>query len=357
MAEQQEKDQKTEKPTPRRMEEARRKGDVPMSRDITGTMVLGMLTLLLAAAGTTLATDFARTLQPLLAGAERVQLDDLGDLTDVLAGVSTLVGWAAAPILLVLVLAAVIGTVSQNGLVVATERLMPKLERVSPLAGLKRMFSLQTLAELVKGTAKILVICIAGWMAVRPSLDGLDMMPLTEPSATARLTGAVLLDLLIYVSAAMLVIAVCDAGWQRFSWWRKLFMTRHDLREEHKQLEGNPEIKARLKMLRRQRARRRMMAAVPEATVVITNPTHFAVALRYDRATMRAPRCVAKGQDRVAQKIREIAAENGVPVVENKPLARALFKAVEIDQDIPPEHYRTVAEVISYVFSLRGARA
>jgi flagellar biosynthetic protein FlhB len=166
-----------------------------------------------------------------------------------------------------------------------------------------------------------------------------------------------MLDLLIYVSAAMLVIAVLDAGWQRFSWWRKLHMSREELREEHKQLEGNPEIKARLKMLRRQRARRRMMAAVPEATVVITNPTHFAIALRYDRATMRAPKCVAKGQDRVAQRIREVAAENGVPVVENKLLARALFRSIEIDQEVPPEHYRAVAEIISYVFSLRGARA
>jgi len=133
-------------------------------------------------------------------------------------------------------------------------------------------------------------------------------------------------------------------------------MTRTEVRDEHRQQEGSPEIKARIKMLRRQRARRRMMAAVPTATVVITNPTHFAIALVYDRATMRAPKCVAKGQDRVAQRIREVAAEHGVPVVENKPLARELFKRVEIDQDIPPEHYRAVAEVISYVFSLRRAR-
>jgi flagellar biosynthetic protein FlhB len=251
----------------------------------------------------------------------------------------------------------VIGAVGQHGFVVSAERLRPKLERVSPAAGLKRLFSLQTLVELVKGTAKIAIISVAGWLAVRPSLDGLDMMPLTEPAATARVAGAVMLDLLIYVSAAMLVIAVLDAGWQRFSWWRKLHMSREELREEHKQLEGNPEIKARLKMLRRQRARRRMMAAVPEATVVITNPTHFAIALRYDRATMRAPKCVAKGQDRVAQRIREVAAENGVPVVENKLLARALFRSIEIDQEVPPEHYRAVAEIISYVFSLRGARA
>ncbi len=357
MAEHQEKDQQTEKPTPRRLEEARRKGDVPTSRDVTGTMVLGMLTILLVAVGGTLAGDFAKTLRPLLAEADDVRLDRSGDLTGVLADVLGHVGWAAAPVLAVLVLAAVTGAVGQHGLVVSAERLRPKLERVSPAAGLKRLFSLQTLVELVKGTAKIAIISVAGWLAVRPSLDGLDMMPLPEPAETALVAGAVMLDLLIYVSAAMLVIAVLDAGWQRFSWWRKLHMSREELREEHKQLEGNPEIKARLKMLRRQRARRRMMAAVPEATVVITNPTHFAIALRYDRATMRAPKCVAKGQDRVAQRIREVAAENGVPVVENKLLARALFRSIEIDQDVPPEHYRAVAEIISYVFSLRGARA
>jgi flagellar biosynthetic protein FlhB len=357
MAEQPDKDQQTEKPTQRRLEEARRKGNVPMSRDVTAIAVLGMLTILLVAAGGTLARDFTTTLRPLLAGADAIDLGRAGELTGVLAGVLGRVGWAAAPILAVLVLAAVIGTLGQNGLVISAERIQPKLERVSPMAGLKRMFSLPILVELVKGTLKIAVIAIAGWMAVRPSLDGLDMMPLTEPAATARVAGGVLLDLLIYVSGAMLVIAVLDAGWQRFSWWRKLHMSREELRDEHKQMEGNPEIKARLKMLRRQRARRRMMAAVPEATVVITNPTHFAVALHYDRATMRAPKCVAKGQDRVAQRIREVAAENGVPVVENKPLARALFHSIEIDQDVPPEHYRAVAEVISYVFSLRSARA
>jgi flagellar biosynthetic protein FlhB len=250
-----------------------------------------------------------------------------------------------------------LGSIGQNGFVVSTERLQPKFDRVSPVAGLKRMFSVNTLVELVKGTLKIAVIVVAGWIAVLPSLGGLDMMSLTEPQVAAKVTGGVLLDLVIYVTAAMLVVAVLDAGWQRFSWWRRLYMSRAELREEHRQLEGSPEIKARIKLLRRQRARHRMMAAVPEATVVITNPTHFAIALVYDRTTMRAPRCVAKGQDRVAQRIREVAADSGVPVVENKSLARALFKSVAIDQEIPPEHYRAVAEVISYVLSLSAARA
>jgi flagellar biosynthetic protein FlhB len=357
MAEQPEKDQQTEKPTQRRLEEARRKGNVPISRDVTATMVLGMLTLLLAAVGGTLATDLTGTLRPLLAGADSVRIERSGDLAAALMDTLSNVGWAAAPILAVLLLAALLGGIGQNGFVVSTERLQPKLERVSPAAGLKRMFSVNTVVELIKGTLKLVVIACAGWMAVRPSLGGLDMMPLTEPRAAAEVIGGILLDLLIYVAAAMLVMAVLDAGWQRFHWWRNLYMSRQEMREEHRQLEGSPEIKARIKMLRRQRARRRMMAAVPEATVVITNPTHFAIALVYDRTTMRAPKCVAKGQDRVAQRIRAVAAESGVPVVENKPLARALFKSVEIDQEIPPEHYRAVAEVISYVHSLRGARA
>lgn len=357
MAEKQEKDQQTEKPTHRRLEEARRKGNLPMSRDVTAVMVLGLLTLLLAAAGGTLATDMARTLQPLLAGADAIPVDRGGELAAALSDLLARVGWATAPVLAALVLAAIIGTVGQNSLVVAAERIKPKFERVSPAAGLKRLFSKQSAVELAKGTLKIVVICVAAWMAVRPSLDGLDRMPLTDPSTTGIVVGRVLLDLLIYATAAMLVLAVLDAGWQRFSWWRGLFMSREELREEHKQMEGSPEIKGRIKMLRRQRARQRMMAAVPEATVVITNPTHFAVALVYDRDTMRAPKCVAKGQDRIAQRIREVAVDSGVPVVENKPLARALFGSVEIDAEIPPEHYRAVAEVISYVLSLREARA
>jgi len=357
MADKQEKDQQTEKPTHRRLEEARRKGNVPMSRDVTAATVMGLLTLLLAATGGTLASDMARTLLPLLAGADGVSFDRAGELAGALADLSVRVGWAVAPILAVLVLGAVIGAVVQNSLVVSAERLKPKLERVSPVAGLKRMFSQQTAVELIKGTVKIGVIGIAAWMAVRPSLDHIDMMPFTDPADGGAMTGRVLLDLLIYVTLAMAVIAVLDAGWQRFSWWRGLFMSREDMREEHKQMEGSPEIKARIRMLRRERARRRMMAAVPGATVVITNPTHFAIALVYDRATMQAPKCVAKGQDLVALRIREVATESNVPVVENKALARALFGSVEIDQDIPPEHYRAVAEVISYVFSLRGAHA
>ena len=357
MAEQPDKDQQTEKPTQRRLEDARSKGNIPISRDVTATMVLGLLTILMVAVGGTLTSDFAKSLHPLLGNADGVSFENSRDLARLLGDVLARVGWVTAPILAVLMLAAVVGAVGQNGLVISTERLQPKLERVSPAAGLKRMFSLQTLVELVKGTLKIVIIVIAGWHAVRPSLNGLDRMPLTEPTATATMIGGVLLDLLIYVAGAMFVIAVLDAGWQRFSWWRRLHMSRQELRDEHKQLEGNPEIKGRIKALRRQRARRRMMAAVPQATVVITNPTHFAVALHYDRATMKAPQCVAKGQDKVAQRIREVAAENGVPVVENKPLARALFKSVEIEQDVPPEHYRAVAEVISYVFSPRRTRA
>ena len=356
MAEQ-DRDQRTEKPTQRRLDEARREGNIPMSRDVTATLVLGTLTILLAAAGSKLATDMAGTLRPLLEAGDDLHIDRSGELAGILADLISRVSWAAAPILGVLVLAAILGAVGQNGLIFASERLRPKFDRVSPAAGLRRMFSLNTVVELVKGTLKIAGIVTAGAIAVGPSLHRLDLLPLTQPLAAGQAVGAVLIKLLIYVAGAMVAMAAIDAGWQRFSWWRNLHMTREQVREEHRQMEGSPEIKARIKMLRRQRARRRMMAAVPTATVVITNPTHFAVALVYDRSTMRAPRCVAKGQDRVALKIREVAAEHGVPVVENKPLARALFKRLEIDQDVPPEHYRAVAEVIGYVFSLRTARA
>ncbi len=356
MADQQDRDQRTEKPTQRRLDDARREGNVPLSRDVTATLVLGTLTILLVAVGGKLATDMAASLRPLFESADAVRIDRSGELARVLADVVGRVSWAAAPIFGVLVLAAILGAVGQIGLVFSPDRLRPKLERVSPAAGLRRMFSLNTAIEIAKGTIKIAVIATAGAIAAMPSLHRLDLLPLTQPAHTAQAVGAVLLKVLTYVAGAMIAMAALDAGWQRFNWWRRLHMTRTEIRDEHRQQEGSPEIKARIKMLRRQRARRRMMAAVPSATVVITNPTHFAIALVYDRATMRAPRCVAKGQDRVAQRIREVAAEHGVPVVENKPLARELFKRVEIDQDIPPEHYRAVAEVISYVFSLRRAR-
>jgi flagellar biosynthetic protein FlhB len=224
------------------------------------------------------------------------------------------------------------------------------------MAGAKRLFSSRSLVEFAKGLLKLGIVGGVSWYLMRPEFDrlerftGFDVMQMLAVlnDLSLRLMGAVL--------AVMTAIAGLDFFYQKFQLMKSLRMSREDMREEYKQQEGDPMIKGRLKQLRLERARRRMMAEVPKADVVITNPTHFAVALRYDQTAMAAPRVVAKGADLVAKRIRELAEEAKVPIVENPPLARALFATVELDQEVPPEHYKAVAKVISYVMALRGRR-
>jgi len=238
----------------------------------------------------------------------------------------------------------------------SNEPLMPKLERISPLAGIKRMFSLRSVVELLKGLAKITIVGFVAFLAVYPELA--HTKQLLDSSAEAMLLFLALLAMRITVGAAiaMFFIALLDLLYQRYQFIKSLRMSKQEVKEEYKQAEGDPMIKQRLRRLRQERARRRMMAAVPKSDVVITNPTHFAVALQYDSKKMKAPVVTAKGQDLVALRIRDIANENSIPVVENPPLARALFNSTDLDQEIPLVHYEAVAKVISYVYQLKGRK-
>jgi flagellar biosynthetic protein FlhB len=256
--------------------------------------------------------------------------------------------------LAVLVVAALAGSMLQTGILVAPEQITPKLERISPASGFKRLFSVRAVVELLKGIAKMTVVAVVGWYAIAPDMMAIERFVLLAPEDAANSTRAIVLVLMAAVMAAMTVIAGADLLYQRISHRRSLRMSREEMREEFKQSEGDPHIKGRLKQIRAERARRRMMADVPKADVVITNPTHFAVALKYEQGTMSAPRVVAKGADVIAAKIREVASANEVPIVENPPLARALYAAVDLDEEIPAEHYRAVAEVIGYVMRLKG---
>ncbi len=257
------------------------------------------------------------------------------------------------PVVVCLV-AAVCGTVIQIGFLFATEKLHFDLTRLSPMAGFKRLFSARSGIDLLKNLAKIgTVFAVAVWMAY-PGLDPLARMasePIDHlPGELYKLVERLLLGVLAVVT----VLALADYAYSRFSFMRTMRMTKQEVKDEHKQSEGDPKIKAKLRQIRVERARRRMMANVPKASVVITNPTHFAVALQYEMGEAGAPKVVAKGTDLVALRIRELAEEHDVPIVENPPLARSLYASVEIDQEIPPEHYKAVAEIISYVFRLKG---
>jgi len=348
---------RTEEPTPKRLEEARRKGQVALSREVNNWFVLLAATLALAAFAPTLASDARRLIIVFLERPHELALD-AGGLRAALLDAFWAAVQAAAPVLAAIAVAGLAAGLAQAGWLWAPEAIRPKLEKISPLQGFNRLFSPSALLEFAKGVAKLTIVGWVAWWVMAPELDRLPVHTDRDLAVTLALLGRLCLKLAGAVIAVMTLIAGLDLFWQRLKFRRDLRMTRTELRDEFKEQEGDPMVKAKLRQIRAERSRRRMMQAVPKADVVITNPTHYAVALKYDRERMNAPFVVAKGVDNVALRIREIAAEAKVPVVENPPLARALHATVDLDDEIAPEHYQAVAEVIGYVLKLkRGAAA
>lgn len=347
--------QKTEEPTPRRLEEARKRGQVAHSREINNWFVLFAATLLVVAAGPSIMSDLQDTLKTFLERPQTIPTDSRGieaTLRDLFLNVGGL-------LLLPLLILSFIGGLSsfiQNGAIFSLDPLKPDFSKVSIIKGMGRLFSFRSVIELVKSLVKFAIISAAGVFVLMPYFDGIEHFTGMEFSQALFELQALFLKMMVAVLAVLFVVAVLDFLYQRHEFMKNMRMSKQELREEFKQSEGDPQVKAKLRELRERRARQRMMQSVPEADVVITNPTHFAVALKYDTKEMDAPMMVAKGADAVAEKIKEIAKENKVPIVENAPLARALYDSMEIEQSIPREHYKAVAEVISYVFKLKGKR-
>jgi flagellar biosynthetic protein FlhB len=355
MAEQSEENEKSEDPTQKRLEDALERGDVAKSQEVSTWFVLAGGTLALMTFAGSMGSSLKATFAGLLSNAHRIPADGAGLIR--LSGRlgAEVIAAIAIPILLV-ALFAVAGNVIQHRLVWSAESLKPKLSKISPGAGLKRLFSKVALVNFAKGIAKIALLGTVMTMLLWPERDRLDTLVTLDVAAILPFTSVFALKMLGFVVVIMAFIAAADFFFQYQQWYEKQKMSLREIKEEFKQTEGDPMIKARIRRIRETRMRKRMMAAVPEATVVITNPTHFAVALKYDRG-MDAPVCVAKGADRVALRIREVAEEHRIPIVENPPLARALHGTVEIDKEIPPEHYQAVAEVIGYVMRLNRAAA
>jgi len=345
--------QKTEEPTPKKLEESRRKGQVPSSREVNHWFMILSGTVIVALIVPAMSNDLAGTMRKFLEQLHAIPTD-FSHLRHVLM---SLAGDVAFVILLpvVLLIAAALATgVLQSGLIFAAERIQPKLERISPLAGAKRMISMKSIAEFLKGLAKIAIVATVATMLMLPFFGGLEQLVQMEIGDVGTVLHDLATRLLIGVLSVVTLIAIADFLYQRFEYMKQMRMSRQEIKDEYKQTEGDPIVKQRLRQIRQERARQRMIAAVPGASVVITNPTHFAVALKYEFEEMNAPVMVAKGQDFVALKIREVAEENDVPIVENAPLARALYAGMEVDQEIPAEHYRAVAEIIGYVMRLKG---
>jgi flagellar biosynthetic protein FlhB len=254
--------------------------------------------------------------------------------------------------LLMLALAAIAGNMVQHRLVWSGESLKPKFSKISPAAGAKRVFGKQAAANFAKGIFKVAALGAVMTAILWPERHRLESIVRFDPAAILGTTTGLTLHLLGAVVAMLAVVAIADYFFQYRQWFERQKMSLREMKEEFKQSEGDPQVKGRIRQLRHARMKKRMMAAVPKASVIITNPTHYAVALSYDRG-MPAPVCVAKGTDLIALKIREIAAAHDIPIVENVPLARALHATVEIDDEIPVEHYHAVAEIIGYVMGLR----
>ncbi|MCF4127072.1 flagellar biosynthesis protein FlhB [Methylobacterium sp. SyP6R] len=351
MSEQADQEDRTEDPTQRRLDDAIKRGDVATSQEVNTFLMLGAFTLVLMIGAAPLARGLLADLRGLLAHLHEVPSDPAGYLAfgrrALLAGLLALavpMGAVAA--------AGLVGGLFQHPLVWTTETLAPKFSRVSPMAGLKRLLGPEAWFQFGKGVVKILLVGIAAGMVLWGDRDRLEAFARIEPQGVLQGTLALCLRLMGAVLASYVVVTLGDAFYQRFRWRAKLRMSKQEMKEEMKEQDGNPEVKGRLRQIRMQRVKKRMMAAVPGASVIVTNPTHYAVALRYE-AGMAAPVCVAKGVDALAFRIREVGREHGVPVVENPPLARALHATVDIDEAVPPEHYRAVAEVIGYVLRLR----
>ena len=345
--------EKTEDPTQKRLDDALKRGDVVKSQEVNTWFIIAGATLVLMAFSGGMSSDLSTTMRGLIANAHNISMDGpaLPRLFEKI-GVE-LIAAVAIPFLL-LMLAALGGNLIQHKLVWSLEVLAPKLSKISPAAGLKRLFSAQALANFAKGIVKLVLVGSVLTALMWPERGRIMALERADPAAVLPLAQSLALKLLGAVVAIMAVVALADYLFQYRQWYEKQKMSLRELKEEFRQSEGDPVIRGKMRQVRQTRQRRRMIAAVPKAAVIITNPTHYAIALQYERG-MNAPVCVAKGVDAVALKIREVAGEHSIPVVENPPLARALHATVEVDQAIPIEHYKAVAEVIGYVMRLRRA--
>lgn len=354
----QDKSQQTQEPTEKKLQDARKKGDVPSSKE-TGNMMV--VVSLIGVAAFALQWQMPQMIEALSSlidksgtihiGSDSAGVNDLGEIFwDFVIRIST----ALAPVFGLMLAGAIFGVLIQGETVVAAERIKPKLSKISIIGGIKRQFSANTMVEFVKSLVKVFVVGgLALWVtnyAVKAMWTTPGFLPELLPGYMAEAAR----QLLVAAAIFLVPVAIIDILWQRFDWRRKQMMSIKEIRDEMKESEGDPLIKGKRAALRRQRAQQRIATAVPTADVILTNPTHYAVALKYELGEDVAPVCVAKGTDLMARQIRLIAHDNDVPILENKPLARTLYDVVEVDDAVPIEHWEVVAEIISFVMALKN---
>lgn len=358
MAENNDSTEKTLEPTEKRLQDARKKGDVPSSKETGNMMVvvamLAIIAFVLPFQTPKLVDSLARLIEHSASLTVATGAPGLARLSQITMDFALNLTLAIAPVFGVLLLGAAVGAVIQGETVVAAERIKPKLSKVSPIEGIKRLFSANSLVEFLKSIVKVFAIgALAIWFtnqAVREIWMTAGFIPELLPSYLVKATQ----KLLMAAAILLIPIAIADILWRRFDWRKKQRMSQKDLKDEIKESEGSPEVRNKRAQRRRELSQQRSISVVPIADVILTNPTHYSVALKYDPAQDMAPVCIAKGADLVALRIRELAFEHDIPVVENKPLARLLYDTVDIDQTVPVEQWEIVAEIISFVFDLKN---
>ncbi|WJW74562.1 flagellar biosynthesis protein FlhB [Thiohalobacter sp. IOR34] len=354
MAENNDGQERSEEPTPKRLEEARRKGQIPRSRELNTTL----MTLFSAAALIALGDDTMSYFMELLGEGLSLDRRAIFDRRGMIEAMGSALGTGLLlllPFFAINVITALLSSVMLGGLSFSLESLEPKFSKLNPLKGMKRMFSQRGLVELVKSVAKFCLVGTVGIVLLKHFEGELLGLAYESTASALRHAGHILAWSFLVLSSTLIVIALVDVPYQLWDHGRNLKMTKQEVRDEAKDSEGKPEVKSRIRQLQREAAQRRMMEAVPEADVVITNPTHFAVALKYDERAMGAPRVVAKGSDLVAAQIRERALASNVPLFSAPPLARAIYYSTKLDQEIPAGLYFAVAQVLAYVYQLKTA--
>jgi flagellar biosynthetic protein FlhB len=345
---------KTEAPTQKRLDDARKEGQIPRSRDLTAAAVMLAAGGVLMMSGPGIGNQLGELMRSGLEITREQALDENAMLR-AFGDLSMVAFRAVVPVLGITMLVALAAPLALGGWAFSGKALVPDLKRLNPIEGLGRMVSIRAWVELAKALGKFAIVGIAGYLVLKFNTDrllGLGSEPINAAIGHAiQISG----QALIALTAALVVIAAVDVPFQLWQYSRDMRMTREEIRQEHRESEGSPEVKGRIRQLQREVAERRMMDDVPRADVIIVNPTHFAVALRYDEKTMRAPTVVAKGVDLMAARIREVATEHKVPIFEAPPLARALHRSVQIGDEIPTGLYVAVAKVLTYIFQLRAA--
>jgi flagellar biosynthesis protein FlhB len=342
---------KTEDPTQKRLDEALDRGDVVKSQEINTWFVIAAATILMTTFSGSIASAVMIPLRNLIENSWMIHTDGPGLLALARSLMFAVVSAIGIPILM-LMLAAVGSNMIQHRLVWSTQPLTPELSKISPLAGFKRLFSKHAAVNFLKGLFKLALLGSVMTMILWPQRLRLESMVHMDPTVLLGVSFSLVEQLMGSVVALLALVAIADYAFQYRQWYEKHKMSVQEVKEEYKQSEGDPHIKGRIRQLRQAKMRKRMMAAVPKASVIITNPTHYSVALAYERG-MSAPVCVAKGVDNIAFKIREVARAHDIPIIENVPLARSLYATVDIDEEIPTDHYQAVAEIIGYVMGLR----